>query len=73
MKIPHLITDEERAAFVKKAHCLRVRRVIIAAVFIVIGSLLPEFHPHIISVIVTDGLKGTGYIPLLKLMEDFFV
>jgi len=68
-----ILSDEERQSCITRLHKLRVKRLIVGSVIVLIGTMLPEFSPHLLSVITSDTVKGIGYVPLLKIVEDLFL
>jgi len=71
MKLPQLVSDEQRAILIKLKHKERSRNLVIGALLILVGILLPEFTPHLLHDVCGDTIKSVGFVPILKLVEDF--
>ena len=71
MKLPHLLTDAQRATLVKRIHRVRLRRLLIGTTIIALGNLIPVFHGHeTLHAVTMETVKSIGYLPILKLFED---
>lgn len=71
MKLPHLLTHEQRDRLIARIHRVRIRRLLLGIAIIGLGNFLPEIHGHeTLHTVTSETVKSIGYLPILKLFED---